>query len=384
LHGWGNDMPEDFQPIGYDELPDAVKSVLKPDMPVQARMAAADGVVPLTTGDLVLALYYLIGDPEKEVAEQARKTFVGLPAELLVASIDLGLPPKILDFIGRNVVNRVVLEKIVLSPNAPDSVLEYIAAKSDDASLLELVGSNQKRWLRYPDIARNLVKNPNSPTALVHRIRDMMRLEAITLDGVAVGEGGEVNIQSPALDEVKDISQKLEKGEEPLEVLKDEASENLPDFARGLLEEHLELGQDERNTLYDRIKQMRPVDQMRLAMLGGMEARLLLIRSPIRMVQESVLRNPKITMEEIIRIARNKSMREDIISSVAKNRDWIRNYRVVCELAQNPKTPVHLALRFLERLYDRDLIHISRSKQVPGMVAATAKRIYSQRQKKHI
>ncbi len=378
----GEEMSDHYEAIEYDALPEAVKSVIKPDMPPQARMAAAEGIVPLATSDLIIALYYLCGDSLKEVAERAKRTLVNLPADLLKAAIDVGLPPQVIDFLGRNISDKGVLERIALSPKSPDSILEYLAANSTDAAILELIASNQRRWLRYPEIARNLVKNPNTPTAAVQRVKEMMRLEGLTLDGVAVNEEGDVNIQSPSLEEIKNISQALERGEAPVEKLKDEAAEELPDFAKGLLNEHLELDQNERSTLYERIKKLRPVDQMRLAMLGGMEARLLLIRSPIRMVQEAVLRNPKITMEEIIRIARNKAMREDIIREIAKNRDWIRNYRVMCELAQNPKTPLHMALRFLERLHDRDLVQIGRSKQVPGMVAATAKRIYAQRQKK--
>lgn len=373
-------MAEDFEALKYEELPDAVKAIIKEDTPLPAKMVMADGIMPLPTKELVMALYYFVGDENKELSERAKNSLLNMPTDLMVAAIDAGLPPKILNFFARTVVDRKVLEKVALNPNTPDSALEYLAGNSKDSVVLDIIASNQKRWFKHPDIARALINNPHTPTIIVTRTKELMRLEGIPF--VVPKEGEEVvEVPTSALEEIEKLSRDLKEGTKSVEQLQAEAAEYLPDFAKDLIKEDLELTQEERTTLFMKIKGMRPVDQMRLALLGGIEARQLLLRSPIRMVREAVLDNPKISADEILRIVRNKSTDEGIIHKIAKNRDWTKNYRIVFELVQNPKTPLQFSLKFLERLLERDLISIARSKQVPGIVAATAKSIAAQRQK---
>jgi hypothetical protein len=84
--------------------------------------------------------------------------------------------------------------------------------------------------------------------------------------------------------------------------------------------------------------------------------------------------NPKISLDEIIRVSRNKSMREELIRMVATNRDWIRNYQVKLSLVWNPKTPMTIAMKWLGSLTVKDLEKLSKSKQIPGMLAVTARK----------
>jgi hypothetical protein len=99
------------------------------------------------------------------------------------------------------------------------------------------------------------------------------------------------------------------------------------------------------------------------------------------MIQECVLRNPRTTIEEVIRFAKDKTMREELIRVVTLHKEWTKNYEVVHQLCWNPKTPITTALKLLNRLNIKDVIAISKSKQVPGMLAVTARKIAEAKQK---
>jgi len=374
-------MSDEFESLTYEELPEAAKSLIKEDTPLPAKMVMADGVMPLPTRELVMALYYFIGDSDKELSGRAETSLLSLPSDIMTTAIDLGLPAKILNFVVRRFADTRVLERVALNAATPDSALEYLASHSKDSAILDIISTNQRRWFRHPDIARSLINNLSTPTIIVTRLKELMRLEGISLRPTEE-EGEAAEVPTSALEEIQRITQDLQTGAKSVEELQREAIEYLPDFAKDLVKEDLELTQDERQTLSVKLKGMRPVDQMRLAFLGGIEARNLLLRSPVRMVREAVLDNPKITSEEILRIVRNKSMSEEIIHKISKDRDWTRNYRIMFDLIQNPKTPLQFSLKFLERLWDKDLADVARSKQVPGLVAATAKNIFVLRQKR--
>jgi hypothetical protein len=49
------------------------------------------------------------------------------------------------------------------------------------------------------------------------------------------------------------------------------------------------------------------------------------------------------------------------------NRSWIKNYGVVAALTRNPKTPLAVSMRFVQRLSERDLkmIALDRNLQEP-------------------
>jgi len=99
------------------------------------------------------------------------------------------------------------------------------------------------------------------------------------------------------------------------------------------------------------------------------------------MIQECVLKNARITPEEIIRIAKDKTMREELIRYVASNKEWIKNYEIMHQLCWNPKTPITVAIKFIDRLNLKDVQSLAKSKQVPGMLAVAARKVVEVKQK---
>ncbi|MEK7747526.1 MAG: hypothetical protein AAB300_00395 [Nitrospirota bacterium] len=120
------------------------------------------------------------------------------------------------------------------------------------------------------------------------------------------------------------------------------------------------------------ISQLKIPEKIHLAMKGNREARTLLLKDPNRLVSLAVLESPKITDEEIEKVAQSKNMQEEVLRTVARNPAWIRRYPVIEALANNPKTPLSLSISFLKSLRGKDLERLSKNKGIPSALRNTA------------
>lgn len=175
-------------------------------------------------------------------------------------------------------------------------------------------------------------------------------------------------------------------GEAPLEVTPEErqeepalTEEEEQALARKALEEFRDQEQ-KRESLYVRIKQMSVGQKIKVALKGGREARNILIRDANKLIKRLVLRNPRISEDEIVMVARNKSEESEFLDYIAKRKEWMASYQVRLALVTNPKTPAPIALRIVNTLMDRDLRQIAKSKNVPALVSSAAKRLLLKRQ----
>jgi len=124
-----------------------------------------------------------------------------------------------------------------------------------------------------------------------------------------------------------------------------------------------------------RILEMGVPEKIRLALTGDKEARGLLSREPNKLILGYLLQNPRITETELIGIAKNKSLPEEILLMVTKKKEWMKKYPIRLAVTQNPKTPLPVALKLLFTLRDLDLRRIGRSKDVSVHLSASARRI---------
>lgn len=127
------------------------------------------------------------------------------------------------------------------------------------------------------------------------------------------------------------------------------------------------------------IQMMSVGERLKLALKGNRDARQILIRDASRMVQRFVLQNPRISDEEIVALAKNRSIDRELLDQICKRKEWLGNYQVKLALATNPKTPLPLAVRLVPSLLPRDLRNLAKSKNVPGAVSSIAKRLVIER-----
>jgi hypothetical protein len=133
-------------------------------------------------------------------------------------------------------------------------------------------------------------------------------------------------------------------------------------------------------SLWARIQAMSVAEKVKLALHGNKEARTILLRGSNRFVQRMVLLNPRITEEEVLAVAKNRSADEELLRCIAERREWTANYAIRVALVENAKTPLAKAMRFLPTLALRELRALAKSKNVPTAIASQARRLLFQRE----
>jgi hypothetical protein len=146
--------------------------------------------------------------------------------------------------------------------------------------------------------------------------------------------------------------------------------EKIPGEIDGKSEEGTQQG-----SLYNRIQEMSVSEMVQLATMGTKEARNLLIKNPNRSIVQAVLNSPKITEDEIIAFAGNKNLSKEVPLTISNKKEYTKNYMVKAALVNNPKTPLPTAIKFLRHLLPKDLRNVSKSKNVPTVLAKTAIKI---------
>jgi|Deesub1362A_J573_1020465.scaffolds.fasta_scaffold00004_152 hypothetical protein len=133
--------------------------------------------------------------------------------------------------------------------------------------------------------------------------------------------------------------------------------------------------------LLQRVQRLSVSEKIRLAQRGNAEVRGILLKDSNKQVVLTVLANPRITESEVEAVARNRSIVEDALREIAKNREWTKNYNIRLALVNNPKTPPGVAMNFVGSLRKKDLQMLEKNKNVSEVVRATAKKFLRMRQK---
>ena len=130
-----------------------------------------------------------------------------------------------------------------------------------------------------------------------------------------------------------------------------------------------------RGALTDRIKAMSVQQKMQLALSGGREERLALIRDPAKVAHVFVLKNPRIGIDEVLYAAKSPNLAPDAIKLIAEHKEWSVNAAICTALARNPKTPVPIALRLLDRVPMSELRAIAKGGARDQIVHAARKKV---------
>ncbi|SNB45729.1 hypothetical protein [Geobacter sp. DSM 9736] len=123
-------------------------------------------------------------------------------------------------------------------------------------------------------------------------------------------------------------------------------------------------------------------EKIKYAMTGDKEWRSILLRDTNKLVSGAVLKNPRITDQEIEVVARSSTINDEAVRLICCNKDWIKNYRIRKALVENSKTPLPVALRFLSTLSERDLSMLAKSRNISSVIAAQARKMLNTIQKK--
>jgi hypothetical protein len=336
-------------------LSPAAEKYARRDAPLKVRKMAARGALPLDPLDLATLLFALSHDPEAEVQQIARESLATLPSAILTPVITGAAHPALLAHLARlHRRDEATCEVIALNPATSDLTVAFLASLPL-RSIVDIVSNNQERLLREDKILEALGQNPLTGRAVIERILDFL--------GIVAHSDDEGSVKREATEE--------EATRAVLAVLGDQSLST----ARLLTSEKNSEEETTSDNVFSAIQKMSVMQKIKLARLGGKEARSLLIKDRNKVVAMSALQSPKMTETEITSIAQSRSISDEILRMISNNKEWTRNYPIKLALTTNPKTPLPQAVKFLNYLQDRDLRALMKSRDVSSAISSHARRI---------
>lgn len=119
---------------------------------------------------------------------------------------------------------------------------------------------------------------------------------------------------------------------------------------------------DDRNqNAWDRMRALSQMEKILLAVKAERSERALLLQDNDPRVLLSLLRNPRLTVEEVARLAKSSFLNNQIADVIVKAGQWMSSLEVRVGLIHNPKTPPAFALRILPTLPDAEVRTIART-----------------------
>ena len=315
------------------EISGAVREEIRSGRATQERKAAiCAGAASFAPEDRIEILAILAADPEATVRENAAATLLTQPLPNVIAAL--------------------------ARTDAAPEMFAYCAAE----------------FPRRPGVADALAKNPTCP---IEVLRPVVRYLSVT--GVQdLFEDLDRMSTSPALVAAL-IDSTVVSAEHRAQLL--ELQRQDPEGVEAFLEasELAEPDAAKRQTLLQKISQLRVVERVQLAMKGTREARNLLIRDSCRVVQRAVLQSPQLTGREVEGFAAMTSLSDETLRLIANNRKFRKNYTVTRALVNNPKTPLEISLHLLPTITPQDLKLLTTNKNIPDTLRTSALRLQRRR-----
>jgi hypothetical protein len=246
-----------------------------------------------------------------------------------------------------------------------------VLASEGNAAVLDLVLTNQERLLTTPGLIDKVSVNPalrgDQRGRLMDLIARFFRGEA-SRAAAAAGPG----VEAAETIDAEQVAKLLEIDVGEL-------------FAASEIMDAEEFAQSENpvvRSAYKRILTLNTAQKAILAMKGGREERVILVRDTNKVVALSVLKNPRMTEGEVETIAAMRNVSDEILRNVGVNREWSKNYAVVANLVRNPRTPPSVSTNFVSRLNNKDLKTLGGDRNVPEIIRRMAKRTFELRTQK--
>jgi hypothetical protein len=134
-----------------------------------------------------------------------------------------------------------------------------------------------------------------------------------------------------------------------------------------------------RETLTQKITRMNVVQRLTVALKGGREERMFLIRDPNKLVQRCVLQSPRLTETEVENFAAQTNLSQEVLRTISMSRVFMKSYIVAKNLTNNPKTPLDVSLHLMVRLNAPDLMKLSTNKNIPDTLRSSAQKLHRKR-----
>ena len=299
----------------------------------ERKLAVCAGGAHLAPADRAELLAVLAGDADEMVSERAQDAILSQPIESFVEAIrrEHALPA-LLSYAAKHLADKAgVCDAMVQNKNCPAEYLIPVVRHLSAIGIQSLMEELDR-----------VSESPALASALEHST-------SLTVD------------QKNQLHEIHGPGAPIDEA-----ALAEAAAAAEPDAAR-------------RQTLLQRLAKMTVAQRVQFAIKGGSDARRTLIRDSNKVVQRAVLQSPRLTDQEVEAFASMSSLTDEILRLIANNRNFRKNYTVVRNLINNPKTPIDVSLHMLPILNAIDLKRLTTNKNIPETLRTTANKLHRTR-----
>jgi hypothetical protein len=305
--------------------PEVIEDLRHGRATIERKMAVCSQGAHLAPVDRVEILAVLAHDPDELISTRAFDGLANIPPEVFVAALSREtVAPQLYSYATKTLADKAAIVDAMLgNKNCPGEYLAPLVARLSAAAVRSLMEE---------------LDRISGSSALAHAMEHSPHLTA----------------------DHKNILQELRSAAllDPTR-LSELAAEAEPDPVK-------------RVTLLQQVSRMNVSQRVQFAMKGSGEARRALIRDSNKVVQRAVLQSPRLTEQEVEAYASMTNLTDEILRLIATNRNFRKNYTVVRNLMNNPKTPLDVTLHMLPMLNAVDLKKLTSNKNVPETLRTTA------------
>jgi hypothetical protein len=128
-------------------------------------------------------------------------------------------------------------------------------------------------------------------------------------------------------------------------------------------------------TGHDSLRGLSSAEQQRMAASAGLSERIALERMYGPNVWETLLRNPRLTIPEVARIARKGTLPRPLVDVIAAAASWLAAPEVQRALLSNPRASAAVVSKILHAMPRNDLARVPQQTAYPTTVRAAAKKL---------
>lgn len=320
----------------------------------QLQILAASGLLPLPPEEMIPLQVELARAVDPEIAHRATEALKAVDPRIAAPFLEHQAGSEVLAFFAAQAVHPRLIETILRRRDVPRQLLVAMAGRLP-ADLQEILILRQDAILEEPSILDALERNPQVSGYTQRRITEYRE----HLLPQARRPGGFADPAAAMADE--------EISDEELARVIAKVREEVPPEGEVEVETKLSEGQ---------IRMLPVPARLKLARGASRQLRTFLMRdSNVQVALAALLGNP-LSEQEVEQAAASRAVPDEVLAAIARKREWVSRYNIAKLLVANPRTPLPISMRLVNRMAVRDLRMLTRDKNVAEAVRSAAIRLY--------
>jgi len=380
-------------------MPRVLDLIRNSEIPFNLMHSAARGSLAVPPEEMIEILVYLALH-HKLFGEQARLTLAGWDEKAsLEAAADPNTSAEVLGYlVSRENLRPVLLPALAANPSVSEDALDELAVSGPRSAIEALLTS--ERVLNSPQLLQALQSNAKLRPKELAEIGK--RLAALGVSPIEPPEASEVDaaeveasdkaldgtVAQYLLEHAAEVEAEKDKPFQPIgmeheDVGGDAAGKSTvasaPPVAFHARKHPPAVHEERRDSALQKISKLDIRGRIALAMRGSKEDRSILIRDSTKLVAVAVLDSPKVSEGEVEGFALQKNVLDSVLRAIPLKRRFAKNYAIMRNLVQNPRTPIDTSLPLMKGLLIHDLKNLSGNKEVSDTIRKVALRLFNQR-----